>query len=492
MTIGGPGDPSGATTAKDEGGTSGGHPDLADHVSVAPNATEESDKFNSLRAALTTSACWRLDDIRFEFDSSFILPAAELEFQRLAELSEAYPKHLASIFGHADPVGQDDYNKKLSGRRAQSAYAVVTRKTELWEDLYQNAHGGDKWSLANLQQILQALGFFAGPNDGKNTPETQRAVRNFQESAGLGVDGIAGPNTRKELFTQYMDFLCHDAQDNLFRLEPERFLGKGADSKGKADFQGCGEFNPVLLLSQKQVDGFAKSKDEKARNAANAPNRRVVLFFFRPGLGLVPEEWPCPRASEGSAGCKKRFWSDAEERRKPAAEEDRKYEETRNTFACRFYDRLARRSPCEAGVIEWVLRIRSSGPRPLADRDPVANATFTVEGPSVPGGKTQGTTDADGIARFRATANAGVMTLKVAGVVITLNGGALVDFDDDEPLAVQQRLYNLGYGPPEREPPWLDEVRAEALKSFQTDHELDATGALDDASRDKLREIHGS
>jgi hypothetical protein len=59
-------------------------------------------------------------------------------------------------------------------------------------------------------------------------------------------------------------------------------------------------------------------------------------------------------------------------------------------------------------------------------------------------------------------------------------------------VAVQQRLYNLGYGPPEREPPWLDEVRAEALKSFQTDHELDATGALDDASRDKLREIHGS
>ena len=128
----------------------------------------------------------------------------------------------------------------------------------------------------------------------------------------------------------------------------------------------------------------------------------------------------------------------------------------------------------------------------MADRDPVANATFTVEGPSVPGGKTQGTTDADGIARFRATANAGVMTLKVAGVVITLNGGGLVDFDDDEPLAVQQRLYNLGYGPPEREPPWPDEVRAAALKLFQTDHKLDATGALDDASRDKLREIHGS
>jgi hypothetical protein len=269
-------------------------------------------------------------------------------------------------------------------------------------------------------------------------------------------------------------------------------LGKGSDSKGKADFQGCGEFNPVLLLSKAQSDALAKGKDDQARNAANAPNRRVVLFFFRPGLELVAEDWPCPRASEGSAGCKKRFWSDAEERRKPAEEEDRKYEETRNTFACRFYDRLARRSPCEAGVIEWVLRIRSSGPRALAERDPVANATFTVEGDSVPGGKTQGTTDAEGLARFRASAKAGLMTMKVAGVVITLNGGALVDFDDDEPVAVQQRLYNLGYGPPEREPPWLDAVRGDALKLFQTDHGLSSSGTLDLDTQEKLREIHGS
>ena len=81
-------------------------------------------------------ACWRLEDLRFEFGSSFIKPEAAMEFTQLAELVKEQPKSSLSIFGHADPIGLDENNKKLSGRRAAAVYAMLTRKTEIFEDIY--------------------------------------------------------------------------------------------------------------------------------------------------------------------------------------------------------------------------------------------------------------------------------------------------------------------------------------------------------------------
>ena len=60
---------------------------------------------NTLRPALRPSACWRMDDARFHFDSSFILPDASLEFSLLASLRPPLPDPdggglLLSVFGH--------------------------------------------------------------------------------------------------------------------------------------------------------------------------------------------------------------------------------------------------------------------------------------------------------------------------------------------------------------------------------------------------------
>jgi len=59
---------------------------------------------------------------------------------------------------------------------------------------------------------------------------------------------------------------------------------------------------------------------------------------------------------EGVADCKKQFWPDGNTRRQ-SADEDREYRITRNTMACRFYDKFARFSPCE-GVVAALVRIR--------------------------------------------------------------------------------------------------------------------------------------
>src|SRR5687768_12492149 len=50
-----------------------------------------------------------------------------------------------------------------------------------------------------LQRRLHALGQQPGPIDGLYGPLTSAAVKRFQSSAGLAIDGIAGPQTRQAL-----------------------------------------------------------------------------------------------------------------------------------------------------------------------------------------------------------------------------------------------------------------------------------------------------
>jgi putative chitinase len=50
-------------------------------------------------------------------------------------------------------------------------------------------------AVSDLQSQLEKLGFDAGGDSGEYTAATETAVSNFQRSAGLEVDGVAGPNT---------------------------------------------------------------------------------------------------------------------------------------------------------------------------------------------------------------------------------------------------------------------------------------------------------
>ena len=474
-----------------EGGHHGAHPEMNFHVFVAPTP-DDAEEFNALRPALMTVACWRLDDARYEFDSSFVLPETRRELRRLAGLRKDYPDSPMSIFGHADPVGNDDYNKKLSGRRAKAIYAVLTRNLDIWEELH-NDHG---WGLKSTQRILQCLGHYDGPCDGKATKDSTDAIKAFQGEHGLKDDGDAGPKTRKELYKAYMDAICVDEKSEPYKVEPAEFLGKGADPKGKADYQGCSEFNPILLFSKEEDKAYSKATDKKARDAANAPNRRVTLFFFRPGVQIDVKKWPCPRANEGTGDCKKRFWSDSKVRLEQNDEERRLYEKTKDTFACRFYDRFARRSPCEAGYKEWIVQLMQSGPEvELKDRKPLAGVVYELTNTGM--GTQRGTSDANGVVRARVKLDVTTMKLKLPTTELTLKGGELKDLDDEAADAQKQgardRLYNLGYGPgnPRR---WDDDpdVFTGAMKQFQKDHGLSESGAMDEDTKNKLREKHGS
>ena len=54
-------------------------------------------------------------------------------------------------------------------------------------------------SMAGVQKALNSLGHDAGAPDGKDGPNTQRAVREFQASLSIKIDGIVGPQTRQSL-----------------------------------------------------------------------------------------------------------------------------------------------------------------------------------------------------------------------------------------------------------------------------------------------------
>ena len=66
-------------------------------------------------------------------------------------------------------------------------------------------HNSEKFGYLNLedfehvQKALAALGYDPGKIDGLDGPNTKKAVREFQASANIGVDGIVGRDTRTAL-----------------------------------------------------------------------------------------------------------------------------------------------------------------------------------------------------------------------------------------------------------------------------------------------------
>ena len=68
-------------------------------------------------------------------------------------------------------------------------------------------HNSEKFGYLDLddlegaQKALAKLGFDPGKADGKNGPNTEKAVRAFQAHASIGIDGIVGPETRQALVT---------------------------------------------------------------------------------------------------------------------------------------------------------------------------------------------------------------------------------------------------------------------------------------------------
>jgi hypothetical protein len=450
-------DKAAAIESATRGGVSGTHSsDDQAQVCVAPSTATE---LNTIRLRLIPIACFRVDDLRFRFDSSFIILDDDsssphdirAEMEQLARLMKANPGAPISIFCHADPVGDDSYNKVLSGRRAIAIYGLLTRDTSRWEALYSGPKtiAGDNWGKEAIDSMQQAT-------------------------------GLSSSTPRGALMKAYMDKIC--GAD--FKLVKTDFLGRGADTLGRGDFQGCGEFNPVLVFSEEKQKEFEKGKQNKdtaaidARNAQNAPNRRVMILMFRAGCRINPARWPCPAATQGSEGCKKRFFSDGEKRRSDRLpNDDRTFIKGEDTFACRFYQRISDRSPCEA--------LGGGRIRILLD-DPFLGFLPGVQVKVKYSGGTSETVATDAVGSVGLLVDRG--DFADLSFSTTLGEDSLRVFillaRSTTSAGAWQRLVNLGYiedSAPPAEPP-DDDALSTAIAEYQAQNGIVPTGSLDDAT----------
>ncbi len=341
----------------------GSHPERdSSPVLVAPATAGE---VNRVRAVLAPKACFSIEDSHFEFDSSFVLPLGlTFDAEPLKKLMDKHPGSKLSVFGHTDPVGKDDFNKVLSGRRAQAIFGLLVRDVGLWKDLYfhHDTHGKDPWGVRSVQIMLNRVGpTKAGRADGVLDSPTKQALKDFEDgnnlpAKGFNQNGEIASGTFEVLARQYMDGICTDDDNNQFQLTPDDFIAGGKGKDGKGDLQGCGEFNPLMIFSKDEKAFFDREENKQERNSENQINRRIMVLLYPPGTKVLPEKWPCPTVKEGVAGCILRFHSNFKERR-ANADDRREHKDEKTdpamvgTFACRFYDRQSSDSPCEGPVV---------------------------------------------------------------------------------------------------------------------------------------------
>jgi outer membrane protein OmpA-like peptidoglycan-associated protein len=66
-----------------------------------------------------------LSDVLFDFNKATLRPGAREKLAKVAGIILAHPGLRMEAEGHADAVGTDDYNQRLSERRAQSVSAFL-------------------------------------------------------------------------------------------------------------------------------------------------------------------------------------------------------------------------------------------------------------------------------------------------------------------------------------------------------------------------------
>ena len=491
-------DNQGKVSSSSDGGITGKHSNA--HAPELRVGSKTEDQLNNIVLRLVPIACFRVDDIRFGFDSSFLTSDPSQndirkELQLLVDLLEANPDSPLSVFGHADPVGNDDYNKALSGRRATVIYALLIASTEpdTAAKLWQGVAKTENWGSDQRQQMQSLTELPDGTSD-------------------------------TDLFKAYMQKLVPPG----LKIAKENFLAQGKDSKGKGDYQGCSEFNPQLIFSQTKNDAFEKDPDKTARDDANSINRRVIVLLFQKGSKVEPDVWPCPRATEGARDCRLRFFPNGDSRRsRRLPDQDRKFDDKQDTFACRFYQLKVTDSPCETAMTLVKIRLFDAQSRPL----PFAPCVITETGqnpravratgaPPSPAGTYAGTAPG---AFSGGNKEEGIVTLRVQNLPATANlrwsrpkategtsaplpdpkdlddfefhMDVTVDIPDADPqAAARSRLKNLGYDTnPDKKKvvPGL----GDPIEAFQRDYkpqfaDLNVNGALDQPTIDDSKSAH--
>lgn len=233
--------------------------------------------------------------VHFASDSAFVEPFARPILRQVAKYAEEHSGENLVILGHTDKTGDDAYNQSLSERRARAVHAFLTSGRDPnaslteWKELRALRPKGelpsvkDSWGLREGQHMLQDLGFYPGPVDGKPGDLTDSAVSAFRCQAGLPPGKILDDAFWDALVDAYL-------KRDALAVPADRFL-VNCSKDDLLKWLGAGEQDPVKNV-------------EKAWR----PNRRVELLFVRvdelPCKVPPPDTWTLvPEGAGGSDWC---------------------------------------------------------------------------------------------------------------------------------------------------------------------------------------------
>lgn len=149
--------------------------------------------------------------------------------------------------------------------------------------LYQRGSQGPE--VAKIQTRLQELGLYAGPIDGDFGGGTESAVKAFQKTKGLAVDGRVGPNTSVALFgvvpdkaapisNVVVDLSHHNGSVDLAAAQQDGIAG----IIHKAT-QGSGYTDPTYAAHRQQAQGIGLMWGAYHFGVGGDPNAQADHFL---------------------------------------------------------------------------------------------------------------------------------------------------------------------------------------------------------------------
>ena len=409
----------------------------------------------------------RLHGMYFDTNKCFLLPTATASLKRLVETYALHPDSDVLIVGHTDSAGSESFNLELSADRALAMKAYLRDDADTWLAWYdEGVRESKRWGKHEDLQMIDAVVPDDEFGDGSHVaayqawhngeapdarqedpPRSQPARSRPDGWEELKVDGILGPQTRRQLILDYMNLDGTSLEDDV-----------------RVVTYGCGEFFPL-----EDEEGEVDQNDEDSADDGEDVkfDRRVEVFFFARPFGILP---PVPGVAEGESS----------KQATKAPKDDELYPEWRRR-ASRFY-------AIDTESDGFRLRLCDYDLLPYANR-PFA---FCLEGyPEI-----RGTTDEGGFV---------IVDSPPVGAPGYVEVWPDDEFPDDTvrwvlniapvissatPLGAAKRLFNLDYFTGEPTDEMTDELR-DAIRYFQADNEgLEVTGELDDDTCARLRVLH--